>query len=87
MSIIITIGSVTTAARLTRLVEKHVTKNVRAAHTPEKLAEGGCSYSLITDMRYLADIKALAEKHGIPIRKIYAETIVGGERVYSEISR
>lgn len=87
MSAILTIGSVTTAVRLSKLVEKYLTRNVRVIHTPEQISGGGCSYSLKTDMKYAENIAALAKEYNIQVKKIFSETKTGKGVVYHDLSR
>ena len=79
-------GSVTSAVRLQK--ELHRSGCLRAAvlHTPSYFNSGGCSYSVRVDERCRQQVLELAEKRDITIKKIYLETINGGERVYHDLS-
>ena len=84
--IIATVGSVTTAARLEKLLRKNKGISSRVIHTPAKINEGGCSHSLMLESVYLSHLKELANKYGLTIRKIYMEEMHDGEKVYHVIS-
>ena len=55
-------------------------------HTPSALNQGGCSYSVRVDDRALNEIRKIAGDNEIPIRRIYIEKTVNGERVYDVVS-
>lgn len=82
----IVVGSVTTAVRLGKLVEKLSGYPSEVLHTPTKINQGGCSYSVRTDDRALELVKTIVKEYGINIKKIYTEEFIGGERVYRVIS-
>lgn len=65
-----TIGSVTTAARFARELEK---RGIRAevVHTPVKINAGGCSYSVRVDERYRRELVMLAEMKKYRLKKFY----------------
>lgn len=50
------------------------------------LNQGGCSYSVRVDDRALNEIRKIAGDNEIPIRRIYIERTVNGERVYDVVS-
>ena len=52
------IGSVTTAARFARDLERH---GIRAevVHTPTKINAGGCSYSVRVDKKYKKSLQQI----------------------------
>lgn len=81
-----TVGSVTTAARLEKLLRKTKGINSTVIHTPASINGGGCSYSLTTDINNLPLLKATLEETGIQIRKLYKEELVDGEKKYYVIS-
>ena len=84
--IIATVGSVTTAARLEKILKKNKGISARVIHTPVKINEGGCSHSVMTDYVYLSQLKDVAKGYGLKIRKIYSEEIHDGEKSYHVIS-
>lgn len=67
----ITVGSVTTAVRLKRLLESEVGFPCEVVHTPTKISGGGCSYSVLADDRLKNDIRPFCLKHDIRIKGIY----------------
>lgn len=83
---LITIGSITTATRLSRIIEKKLSIPSRVIHTPAEIKKGGCTYSVKTSERYVAEIRSLVKEYGIPVRKYYAEKTDGKRRVYNDIS-
>ena len=82
----ILIGSVTTATRLKKAAEKIIGFPAYVVHTPSALNQGGCSYSVRVDDRALNEIRKIAGDNEIPIRRIYIERTVNGERVYDVVS-
>ena len=84
--IIAVTGAVTSAARLSKELERSGCVNSRVIHTPEPVRKGGCSYSVKipdTCLTLLSDI--ISEKH-FRLKKIYRETIKNGERSYDDLS-
>ena len=84
--IIVTVGSVTTAARLEKLLRKNKGIYSRVIHTPATMNAGGCSHSVVLEGKYLSQLKELSNKYGLTIRKIYMEEIYNGEKMYHVIS-
>lgn len=84
--LIVTVGSVTTAARLEKILRK--TKGISAAviHTPTVLNNGGCSYSVVSNRENLYYIKETVKEHGLNVKKYYVEEIYRGEKRYHVIS-
>lgn len=80
------VGSITTATRLKKAVERNVGFPAYVVHTPSEIRNGGCSYSLRLDNRMLGDIEIIARDNDIAIKGIYIDKIVDGERVYHAIS-
>ena len=81
----ILVGSVTTAMRLKRLLERLYGIPSDVVHTPSAIKHGGCSYSVRTNSNALARVKLTVEEYGINIKKIYVEKTVDGERVYDAV--
>jgi hypothetical protein len=75
--ILITIGSVTTASRFARVMERRAGKHASVVQTPSELNTGGCSYSVKINESDIEDAKNISEQYKLPIRKIYR--INGGE--------
>ena len=67
----ILVGSVTTATRLKKVAEKII---------------GFPAYVVRVDDRALNEIRKIAGDNEIPIRRIYIERTVNGERVYDVVS-
>lgn len=82
----ILVGSVTTATRLKKVAEKIIGFPAYVVHTPSVLNPGGCSYSVRIDNRALNEIRTIADDNQIPIKRIYIERTVNGERVYDVVS-
>lgn len=82
----IVIGSITTATRLTRLLEKAAGIPVATVHTPSAIKSGGCSYSVRIKDCALETAREIINEYGINIKGIYTEEIHGGEREYRDIS-
>ena len=83
----ILIGSVTTATRLKKSCRKNYRffRHMLCIRRP-LLNQGGCSYSVRVDDRALNEIRKIAGDNEIPIRRIYIERTVNGERVYDVVS-
>ena len=67
----ITIGSVTTAVRLKRLLQKHTATSAQVIRTPEQINRGGCSYSVIASDALRPQIRAFCARYDIAIKGIY----------------
>lgn len=83
---LITIGSVTTASRLAKLIEKEMHLKARVMHTPSQLNKGGCSYSVIVTSDNCDYIRNLAEKYNIKIKRCYEEIFTREGCVYNVLS-
>ncbi len=82
----ILVGSITTAMRLKRLLEKIYGIPSDVVQTPSVIKHGGCSYSVRTSApNALARVKLTEEEYGINIKKIYVEKKINGERVYDAV--
>ena len=82
-NLLITVGSVTTANRLNRVLSGKV--SARIIHTPIKIS-GGCSYSLVTRAENLDRVKKIANENGIMVKGYFMESESGGEKGYHAIS-
>lgn len=67
----IVVGSVTSAVRLKRLLEKSTGYPAQVVHTPAQISRGGCSYSVIADDRLRAYIRPFCAERDIGINGIY----------------
>jgi len=84
--LIVTVGSVTTAARLEKILKKTGKVTSKVIHTPASLNKGGCSYSVITDEKNLVYIKEAAAEYGLNVKKYYIEEMLKGEKTYHVVS-
>lgn len=82
----IVIGSVTTATRLARILEKTIGVPASVTHTPAAIKSGGCSYSVRINDSSLGAVRKVVDEYGINIKGIYKEEISGREREYRDIS-
>ncbi|MCH5213508.1 MAG: DUF3343 domain-containing protein [Oscillospiraceae bacterium] len=83
---LVTIGSMTTAERLARIIERSTGNPVAVVHTPASINKGGCSYSVRFNDRYENDARRLIREYNIPAKRFYREGWNGAERVYHDIS-
>lgn len=83
---LITMGSITTATRLTRIIERNLGLPAEVIHTPASLNKGGCSYSVRFKDKNEMQVRRVIKEYNVPIRKIYSEQTVGGKRVYNAVS-
>ena len=79
-------GSITSAARLAKVIENIGGYPAYVVHTPSEIQHGGCSYSVRCDERILSSLQDISQASGISIKKIYTEKYVNGERVYHDLS-
>ena len=66
---LITIGSITTAARAAKIIEQIPRISVSVVHTPKELNKGGCSYSIRFNDKYEASVRKIIAEYKIPARK------------------
>lgn len=85
-SVLITIGSVTTATRLARLAERKLGIPAQVIHTPAVINHGSCSYAIRIRDKHTAEVRKLAKEYKVPVRKCYTEETVDGKRVYHAVS-
>ena len=81
------VGSITTAMRLKRLLDNVNGIDSDVVHTPTKLKDGGCSYSLRASNDALDAVKQICDEYSVNIRKIYIDKVVGKERVFDAVPR
>lgn len=82
----IVVGSITTATRLAKVIEKNAGIPANVSRTPSSIKNGGCSYSVRVKGVRADTIKSVVNDCGVKIKGIYAEEISGGEREYRDIS-
>ena len=85
-NLIVTVGSVTTAARLEKILKKTAKVSSKVIHTPASLNKGGCSYSVLTDEKNLFYVKEAVTEYGLNVKKYYIEEQVKGEKTYNVVS-
>ncbi len=83
---LITIGSITTATRLARLIEKNIGNPAEVLHTPSAINRGGCSYSVRINEKYENAVRRIIADHKVPVKRFYRESHNGQERVYHAVS-
>ena len=84
--LIVTVGSVTTAARLEKILKKTGNVTSKVIHTPASINKGGCSYSIITDKVNLPYVKEAVMEYGLNVKKYYIEEHWKGEKTYHVVS-
>lgn len=82
---LITIGSVTTAARAAKIIEQISNISVRVVHTPHELNKGGCSYSIQFNDKHETNVRKVINDYKIPVKKWYSQTNSNNKRVYNAI--
>lgn len=82
--ILVRVGSITSATRLAKRLNRAGDRKARVISTPEKLGNSGCSYSVRASEDSIGFIKN--NLRGISIKAIYIEKIHNGEREYYDIS-
>ena len=84
--IIIVVGSITSATRLARHINKQSVSGAKVVSTPDGLKDHlSCSYSVKTSLSNETVVRNNLE--GLNIRGIYIEKKEGKERFYYDISR
>ncbi|MDD6215099.1 MAG: DUF3343 domain-containing protein [Firmicutes bacterium] len=83
--ILVVVGSITSATRLVKRLEKYGDSSAKVINTPSKLGGSGCSYSVRA--RLSSENFIRNNLYGISIKKIYIEDRTGKERIYHDISR
>lgn len=83
---LVTIGSITTATRFSRIIERKIGVPSEVMHTPSSIRKGGCSYSVRFDERYYERIRDIVKEYSVPVRRYYSEQMVDGRRVYHALS-
>ncbi|MGM9936240.1 MAG: putative Se/S carrier-like protein [Candidatus Ornithomonoglobus sp.] len=76
------VGSITTATRLARLIEKNIKSPVSVVHTPSNINKGGCSYSVRFKEQYEQRIRGLVSDYNFQIKGFYYED---GRRVNNAV--
>ena len=70
-NIIAVTGSVTSASRLAKHLEKAGCIDARVIHTPSEISSGGCSYSVSIPDKYLPLLSSMSSGKRIKIKNIY----------------
>ena len=71
-------GSITSALRLSKAIEKQYGQITSVVHTPLEIKKSGCSYSVKTDFDDVEKVKKAANNAGVDIKGIYTEKAEGG---------
>lgn len=82
----VVVGSITTATRLAKILEKTIGVPADVVHTPSPISNGGCSYSVRISEKSLNSVRAVISEFDIRIKGIYIEEIGKGEREYHVVS-
>lgn len=85
-TMLITVGSITTASRLSRILEINTGQPAEVVHTPAAINKGGCSYSVRFPEQYIDRARELMREYRVPVRKFYSENATEGKREYHDIS-
>ncbi len=80
-------GSITSAVRLSRAIERYSKAPSLVLHTPAKIKKGGCSYCVKSNIDSTDVVYDLASQTGVKIKNIYEEKTENGGMVYYDISR
>ena len=83
---LMTVGSITTASRLVRILERNTGFPAEVVHTPAAVNKGGCSYSVRFPEAYIEEAKALIREYRVPVKRYYSESLSEGKREYHDIS-
>lgn len=83
-NLLITVGSVTTANRINRILSGVMW--TRIIHTPIKISGGGCSYSIVTKGENLEQVKRIISANNLKVKGFFIETESKGEKVYHALS-
>ena len=81
--LIIVVGAITTASRLSNRLNKAGDLSAYVIHTPSEISTGGCSYSVKAD---LISQSILPQIKNIKYKKIYIENSTTGGKTYYDIS-
>ncbi|MBR0365893.1 MAG: DUF3343 domain-containing protein [Clostridia bacterium] len=83
---LVTTGSITTAERLVRALDRSAGVRARVIHTPADIKKGGCSYAVRFDESDADMVRATVRQYGLPVRKYYRESISQGRYLYHAVS-
>lgn len=84
-SILVLVGSITSATRLQKRLAKYGDQRAKVVSTPKYFGGSGCSYSVLASLGSEEFIRN--NLGGITIKGIYIEEVSGKERYYHDISR
>ena len=79
-------GSITSAIRLSRVIEKYNGTPAFVLNTPAQIKSGGCSYSVKSNIKSVDTVYSLASQAGVKIKNIYEEKQENGGKVFYDIS-
>lgn len=83
---LVTTGSITTAERLVRALERSAGARARVIHAPADIKKGGCSYAVRFDEADADTVRETVRQYGLPVRKYYRESISHGKYQYHAVS-
>ena len=83
---LVTTGSITTAERLVRALDRGAGVRARVIHTPADIKKGGCSYAVRFDEADAGAVRGTVQQYGFPVRKYYRESISQGRYQYHAVS-
>lgn len=81
--ILVEVGSITSATRLVKRLNRAGDRRARVVSTPKELGKSSCSYSVKASEDSVNFIRN--NHHGISLKAIYIEKITGKEREYLAI--
>ena len=82
--ILVEVGSITSATRLTKRLQRAGDRKARVISTPKDFGKSGCSYSVMASEESVDFIRN--NSRGISVKGIYIEKINGEGRRYYDIS-
>ena len=82
--ILVEVGSITSATRLVKRLNRAGDRTARVVSTPKELGKSACSHSVRASADSVDFIKS--NSHGISVKAIYTEKVSGEKREYHDIS-
>lgn len=84
--IVAVVGSVTSASRLKKALEKKGCINSEISHTPSAISAGGCSYSVYLSENCIPVLSKTVDEYKIALKGIYKKYIKEGKEFYYDLS-
>ncbi len=85
-NIIAVTGSITSASRLLKHLERAGCIDARVIHTPSEISTGGCSYSVSIPDKYLPMLFTVSTSRRLKIKNIYRYDTANEDGDYIDIS-